>query len=458
MHDVAERAAIRDAAFNAFGHELVGVAGILEIAVFRAHFHRAQAAHAAIALVAAALEEFGFARGFLGAGEQAADHYRRRAGDDGLADVARVADAAVGDQRNTILQRFGDHRHRGDLRHAHTRDDARGADRTRTDPDLHRVRTRVFQRQRGVAGDDVAADHLQQRKGFFRPAHAVDHALRMAVRGVDDNHVNARGHQGFDALFGVAAHTHRGTHQQTFAVVVRGVGVVTLLLDVLHRDQAAQLKGIVDHQYLFDPVLVQQRQHFFIAGVFAHGNQAILLGHDVMDRIVELGLEAHVAAGDDADQATAVDDRHAGDVARPRQLEHFADGGVGADGERFLDDPGFELLHLRDLRGLLFQGQVLVDDADAAELRHRDGEAGLGHGVHCSSNDRQVQAQRACEPGGERNVLGQDNRVRGNERDIVVRERFSLDAEHGRSGGNEARHSTAFYSFSRRQKVARSAG
>ena len=264
----------------------------------------------------------------------------------------------------------------------------------------------------------------------------------MAVRGIDDDYVHAGRHQCLDALFGIAADADRRTHQQTFAVVVGGVGVVAFLLDVLHRDQAAQLEGFVDHQHFLDAVLVQQRQHFLVAGAFAHGDQAILLGHDVMDRIVELGLEAHVAAGDDADQPTAIDDRHAGDVARPRELEHFTDGGVGADRERFFDDPGLELLHLRDLCRLLFQGQVLVDDADAAELRHRNGEAGLGHGVHRRRNNRQVQTQAVCEPGGEGDVLGQDGRVRGDERDIVVRERFSLDAEHGRSGGNEARHCT----------------
>src|SRR6478672_2780836 len=93
----AERAAIRHASFDAFGNQLVGIAGILEIAILAALLHRTERAHAAIALVAAALEQLGLARAFLGAGEQAADHHAGCAGDDRLADVARVADAAVGD-------------------------------------------------------------------------------------------------------------------------------------------------------------------------------------------------------------------------------------------------------------------------------------------------------------------------------------------------------------------------
>ena len=46
-------------------------------------------------------------------------------------------------------------------------------------------------------------------------------------------------------------------------------------------------------------------------------------------------------------------------------------------------------------RGLRLDGHVLVDDADAAFLRHGDGEARLGDGVHGGGHQRQVQAD-AC--------------------------------------------------------------
>ena len=47
----------------------------LEVAVGRALLHRADRAHAAIALVRAALEELDLARRLLGAGEDAAHHH-----------------------------------------------------------------------------------------------------------------------------------------------------------------------------------------------------------------------------------------------------------------------------------------------------------------------------------------------------------------------------------------------
>ena len=176
--------------------------------------------------------------------------------------------------------------------------------------------------------------------------------------------------------------------------------------------------------------------HFVVRRAFLHRDQPILLGHDVADRIVELLLEAHVAAGDDADQvAVAVDDRHAGNVARAGELEHFADRRFGTDGERLADHAGFELLDPGDFGRLAFERHVLVDDADAAELRHGDRQARFGHRIHRRGEDRQVQAQVAGQARGERDILGQDGRMRGDEGNIVVGERFSLDAQHGRVRG-----------------------
>ncbi len=158
----------------------------------------------------------------------------------------------------------------------------------------------------------------QLRISLLDPRHAIDHALRMTMRSIDDNHVHASCGKQFDTLFGIAAHTHRRAHQQALGAVLGGIRVVGLLLDVLDRDQAAQLEAVVDHQDLFDAIAMQQLEHFLIAGAFAHGDQAILLGRcGGPDR--RASFEAHVAAGDDTDQFTAVDHRHAGDVARARR-------------------------------------------------------------------------------------------------------------------------------------------
>ena len=80
-------------------------------------------------------------------------------------------------------------------------------------------------------------------------------------------------------------------------------------------------KFAVDHQHLLDAVLVQQREHFFLRRVLAHGDQALLRRHDRRHRRVELRLEAQVAVRDDADHLEPSHHRHAGDVLGARQLD-----------------------------------------------------------------------------------------------------------------------------------------
>jgi hypothetical protein len=73
-----------------------------------------------------------------------------------------------------------------------------------------------------------------------------------------------------------------------------------------------------------------------------------------------------------------------------------------------------------------------VDDADAAFLGHRDGEARLGHRVHRRRNQRQVELEAPGEPGLQRNFTRQDAGVGGEEEDIVEGQRL-LDHPHEKS-------------------------
>src|SRR5438132_3284452 len=123
--DRGRRLLVRDATLDAFWHKLVGVhLGVLEVAIARALLHGAERAHAAIGLVGAPLEELDISRCFFTAGKKTAEHDARRARGDRLRDVARIADAAVGDARNAErLQRLGDMLDRRNLGNANARDD-----------------------------------------------------------------------------------------------------------------------------------------------------------------------------------------------------------------------------------------------------------------------------------------------------------------------------------------------
>ncbi len=105
---------------------------------------------------------------FVHAGEERADHDRRRARGDGFGDVTGILDAAVGDDWNLALpggaEALGDG---GDLRHAGAGDHAGGADGARTDADLDRVRTCIHQGNGALIRGDVADQQIGLREALL---------------------------------------------------------------------------------------------------------------------------------------------------------------------------------------------------------------------------------------------------------------------------------------------------
>src|SRR3546814_19274006 len=99
----------------------------------------------------------------------------------------------------------------------------------------------VHQCERRVAGDDVATDHLQLRVGLLGPGDAAEHALRMSMRGVDDDHVHDGCGQRFDALLGVTTNADRGAYQKAFRVFLCGLRIFFPLIVVFDVYVTSQL-------------------------------------------------------------------------------------------------------------------------------------------------------------------------------------------------------------------------
>jgi hypothetical protein len=110
---------------------------------------------------------------------------------------------------------------------------------------------------------------------------------------------------------------------------------------------------------------------------------------------------------------------------------------VGRNGDRIAHHAGFVPLDLEHLGGLQRRRQVLVDDADAAFLRQRDGEAGLGHRVHGGRDERQVQSDLAGQLGREAGLAGQNGRI-GRQQENIVEGQGLLDQPHRGSSWRKA--------------------
>ena len=153
-------------------------------------------------------------------------------------------------------------------------------------------------------GGDVAGHHLGVVAELLHARHGIEHALRMAVRGVDHDDVDLGIDQQLGAAQPVLADAGRRGGAQAALLVLAGAGELVGLLDVLDGDQADAAIVVVDHQQLLDAALVQEPLGLVRAHAFAHRDQ-LLLGHQRAHRRGVVGGEADVAVGQDADELAA---------------------------------------------------------------------------------------------------------------------------------------------------------
>ena len=287
--------------------------------------------------------------------------------------------------------------------------------------DLHRVRSRVGERERAVAGRDVPCDELDVVLGP-QLANDVENTVRVPVCRVHDEHVDLSVDERGCALHRVGPDSDRRPHTQPTLLVLRRVRVLDPLRDVLDRDEPREAPFVIDDRQLLDLVAVEDRLGLLERRADG-GSDEVPARHQRGDGLRGVGLEAEVAVREDADEdALVVDDRHAGDPVALHELEGVGDE-IARPKRHGLDDhPRLGALHLVDLRDLIGDREVAVHDPETALARQCDREARLGHGVHRGRDDRDVQRDRRCQPCNRRDVVREDVRLGRKEEDVVERE------------------------------------
>ena len=427
--DVGQRASERDPALDAFGNELFRAR--LEVSVLAARVHRAERTHASVHLEAPALEDLDVARGLLRAREQTADHARARAGSQRLDDVARELDAAVRDDALAqLVRRLGAIHDRGDLRHADACDDTGRADGTGSDTDLDDVRAVVEQRLGALCGRDVADDVGDAGICRFDLGDGVEHALGVTVSGVDDDDVDFGFDERGNAVEHVGGDADSRSCEQSAVFVLRAVGILDRLLDVLDRDESFEIEVLVDEGQLLDAMLAEDLLRLLERGADGRGDEVVLC-HALADRLGHVRLEPEVAVGDDADQLASLGHGHAADAELAHQVLRVREGMLGAEMEGIGDDAVLAALDLVDLLRLVFDRHVFVDDADAAFACDRDRELILGDRVHRCAEQRNVEFDLVCEVRRKIDLVRQHFRIGRDEQYVVESKSFFYDFCHG---------------------------
>jgi hypothetical protein len=113
----------------------------------------------------------------------------------------------------------------------------------------------------------------------------------------------------------------------------------------------------------------------FESGSRRHSDQFIL-GHDIGNRLIELGFKTQVTVGENADQKSVLGNRHPGYPVFLHQLQCLEDLLIGAHGNRVDDHPAFRLLDLVDFDGLLggvmFLWTIPIPPSRAMQMAERD--------------------------------------------------------------------------------------
>lgn len=187
---------------------------------------------------------------------------------------------------------------------------------------------------------DVAGDDLDTVRLVLDARDGLDDLRGVAVRGIDDDHVATGRNEAFGALEAIFADRRCSSDAQTSLSVLRGVGVLRRLLDVLDGDEADAIVSVIDDDQFFNAVLMEQALGFFLRNVALNGHQ-ILLGHQFRNRLIQSRCKSDVAVGQDADKlafpGAAVgcfrstrNDRNTRDALISHQLQGLAQRFLGA--------------------------------------------------------------------------------------------------------------------------------
>ena len=182
------------------------------------------------------------------------------------------------------------------MRHTDAGYNARGADRARPDADLDRIHAGIHQRLGAVRGGDIAGQHLGLIAQFLDRADGVEHAFAVAVRGIDNDHIDTSRQQRLGTRQAIVTDTRRGGNAQTPLFILGRVGKILRALNIAHRHHADAAILLINNKKLFNAVAVQQPFGLFRVDTLAHRDE-IVLGHQIAHRLARIAGETHVAVG-----------------------------------------------------------------------------------------------------------------------------------------------------------------
>src|SRR5690554_3503118 len=210
------------------------------------------------------------------------------------------------------------HDRRG-LRHADSGDHPRRADGAGADSDLYSVSARLDERLGALARRHIPGDDLHRIAiARLHRLHRLDDILRMAVRRIDNDHIDACLHKKLDPLIAISARANSGADAQSPALIFNRLGMLLGLEEVFNCDEPSELPLIVDDGEFLDAMLMKKFARLLLSDARLRRDE--LARHQLAHRKIEAIFKAHIAARKDADGLIALNNREAGDIVLAHDL------------------------------------------------------------------------------------------------------------------------------------------
>ncbi len=145
----------------------------------------------------------------------------------------------------------------------------------------------------------------------------------------------------------------------------------------------------------------------------------IFAGHYFGNFTLEICFKAYIPVGDYTHQSWAADDGHAGYAVPSHQGISLPYRGLWLQGKGIGDDAVFRALDSVNLLCLLFNGHVLVNNANAAFPGQRNGHTGLGDSIHAGAEQGDVDINIPGKLGFETDLAGQHRRLCRNQENVI---------------------------------------
>ena len=159
------------------------------------------------------------------------------------------------------------------------------------------------------------------------------------------------------------------------------------------------MEGIVHHQQLFNAALMQKPPRLVLVNPKRNRGE-IFMRHQFAHRLGRIGGKAHIAVGENADKlATLFHHGNAADAIGRHERLRLTQRGIGIDGDGIDHHAAFKTLDRAHGGALFLDGEIAVEHANAAHLRHDNCHVSLGHRVHRRGDHRNVEVNAARQPG-----------------------------------------------------------